>query len=175
MIKSQFFKGERLMFNQKEGVYNAVTTLIGYAHTESDEGLSLATDQKKLVKAAVAEGLFNGEIQISDAARQKYNTMELMQGYANGLVDNWLRKDKRFNEGSVYQTKNPGSRAGSGDSLLRELKKLAQVATSDEDRATVQAAIETRQAEVAAEKTKKIEIDLSIIPEELRHLIPQVG
>lgn len=163
------------MFNQKEGVYNAVTTLIGYAHTETDEALSLTTDQKKLVKAAVAEGLFGGEIQISDAASKKYHTLELMQGYANGLVDNWLRKDKRFNEGSVYQTKNPGSRAGSGDKLLTNLKKLAQVASNDEDKATIQAAIEVRQAEIAQDKSKKIEIDLSFIPEELRHLVPKVG
>lgn len=175
MIKSQFFKGERFMFNQKEGVYNAVTTLIGYAHTADDEALNLSTDQKKLVKAAVAEGLFNGEIQISDAARQKYHTLKLMQDYANGLVDNWLRKDKRFNEGKAYEIKNPGSRAGSGDKILANLKKLSSIATTDEDKANIQAAIEARQAELAQEKAKKVEIDLSVIPEELRHLVPQVG
>jgi hypothetical protein len=110
----------------------------------------------------------DGEIEMTDAARAKYHSHELMVGYCKGLLNNWLRKDLRLNGGEPYKAKNPGSRQGSGDAVIRELKKLKmRVGDNAEAIAKVNTAIATRQAELA----KPIEIDEKHIPEGLRHLL----
>jgi hypothetical protein len=160
------------MLNQKEGVYTAIVNVLGFE--PNGETVVLTDTQRKEVKEIITQGFLNDEIQMTSDAKAKYAEHDKMYAYVGGLLNNWLRKDTRLNGGDKYQPRNPGSRAGSGDKLLTELKKLLKIADQTEH-AAIQAAIETRQNELTANKAKKIEIDMSVIPEELRHLIPQVG
>ncbi len=145
--------------NQKEAVYTAITILLD---GEPENPCVLDSEQKKLVVAEVITMFEKGDVTLSHPVDFKK--------YVPGLVNNWLRKDKRLNGGSTYQIKNPGSRAGAGDSKLKNLKRMLTV-VKEEDKAKVQACIDTRQAEIKAEKAKDIEIDAEQIPEELRHLL----
>lgn len=160
------------MLNQKEGTYKVIVAVLGYE--PNGEQVQLTDGQRKEVIETVADQFLAGEIQMTADARAKHDTREKMIIYSRGLVNNWLRKDTRLNGGDKYQPKNPGSRAGSGDKVLANLKKLLKVADQTEH-AAIQAAIEARQEELTAEKAKKVEIDLSVIPEELRHLVPSAS
>ncbi len=132
------------------------------------------SEQRKQIIELVAADLFEGRAEFSDDAKAKYPTLEKIKGYTSGMVSNWLRKDTRLNEtGGKYEIKNPGSRAGQGDAVLKNLKALQDSLTEQEHKDAVQVKIDERMAEIASTKAKKtVTIDVSQIPEELRHLIP---
>ena len=156
-------------FNQKEGVFGAVCSVLG---AESfDAAVELNSDQRKQVIEIVTEGLMAGEIEMTDAAREKHNDESKMRTYTNGLVSNWLRKDKRLNGNVKHEIKNPGSRAGSGDKVVAELKKLRSTLTDPGQIAAVDHEIEKRINAIKAERAKSVEIDTSLIPEDLLDLV----
>lgn len=156
------------MKNQKDGVFNAVCAVLECE--EFSEAVKLSTEQRATVIGMVTEGLLAGEVSMSDEARAKHGDEAKMRAYTNGLVSNWLRKDKRLNGGEKYEIKNPGSRAGAGDKVVRELRKLLKTVTG-EHKTAVQEEIDKRLAKLSTAKTVTINIDQ--IPEELRHLVNQ--
>jgi hypothetical protein len=157
------------MLNQKEAVFNAVSSVLG--QDSFDQACELTKEQRATVIEMVAEGFANGEVEMSDAARAKYSEHSKLKTYTNGLVSNWLRKDKRLNGGVKHTIQNPGSRAGSGDKVIKELKKLRSTLTEQEQIEAVDAEIEKRLASIKAEKAKNVEIDTSLIPDDLLDLI----
>ncbi len=121
----------------------------------------------------MCNGFTEGEIELKDESKAKMSEDDKWLGkYVSGLVNNWMRKDKRFNGGVQYVAKNPGSRAGSGDGVLKELRKLEKIHAEEPDTlAEIKKYIVERQDEIRADKTKAIEVDLSKIPAGLRSLI----
>lgn len=121
-------------------------------------------------KAKVREILFtafrSGQVEYKASFQAKVNDDSELRKYISGLVNNWIRKAKEFNNGQAYVAKNPGARAGAGDSKVKEMKKLLQVTTDPQARAIIQAAIDSRVAELKAEKNE-VEIDYNAIPAEL--------
>lgn len=87
--------------------------------------------------------------------------------YIPGLVNNWLRKDKRLNGGVKYEAKNPGSRSGSADESVQAMRALLSVTTDPEAKIEIQKAIEARVAELKP----KVVIKVENLPESLRHLV----
>jgi hypothetical protein len=158
-----------MTISQKEAVFNAVCSVVG--QDSFDEAVSLTKEQRSEVINIVAEGLQQGEVNFSEQAQAKHDTFEKVQKYTNGLLTNWLNKDLRLNGNIPHQIKNPGSRAGSGDSVLRELRKLRSTITDAQQQAAVDIEIDKRLAQIQAEKAKKVEIDMDLIPEELRALV----
>lgn len=156
--------------NQKEGVFSAVCAVL-----ESDEfgaAVELTSEQRATVIEIVTAGLLDGEISMTTDARAKHDDEAKMKGYTNGLVSNWLRKDKRLNGNTIYEIKNPGSRTGAGDTVIRELRKLLKTVTGDHKDA-VQREIDKQLAKIQAEKAKTVTINIDQIPKELRHLVNQ--
>ena len=123
-----------------------------------------------VVRSEICDGFEEEQIQMSDNAKAKYigNPTE-MKKYVNGLVNNWIRKNKEFNNGNEYVIKNPGSRSGSGDESVKEMRKLLKTVTDPETRASIQTAIDERIAEIAPEKV--ITINKDALPEHLRNLV----
>lgn len=156
-------------FNQKEGVFQAVCAVT--EQDSFDSAVELTKEQRSSVIEIVTQGLMAGEIDFSDAARAKYDTEAKVKTYTNGLVSNWLRKDKRLNGGVKHQIKNPGSRAGAGDPILKNLKLFRSTLTEPDHIAAVDAEIEARQAALKTERAKKVDIDMSLIPDDLKDLI----
>jgi hypothetical protein len=158
-------------FNQKNGVFAAIEAVLSEAGKGIDGKVELTKDERHAVVQMVTTGLFAGEIEMKDEARAKYDTEEKMRGYAGGLVNNWLRKDDRLNGGVDYVPKNPGSRLGSGDAVVKELKKLRSTLTDASEIQAVEAEIEKRMQAIQAEKAKKVEINDALIPDDLKHLL----
>ncbi len=160
--------------SQKECVFAAVTALLeeqGRKHElDSKQPITLSkTDRATVVSMVVAA---RSEMQLSAEADAKFDTEPKFKDYVVGLVNNWLRKDTRLNGGSKYETKNPGSRAGQGDDIMKSLKALrATVADKPEQAALVDIEITKRAAEIQASKAKPTTINIDALPEHLRHLV----
>jgi len=149
--------------SQKDAVFNAITEVIGETRTEeTTTPLTLTKDQKASVREILIEGFENDEIEIK-------NGQEDIKKYVNGLLNNWMRKDKRFNGNVSYKAKNPGSRVGQGDAIVKNLRLLLKTDVNDEAKIEINQAIQDRLAELKPEK--KVDIDASVIPEHLQHLI----
>ena len=157
------------MLKQKTAVFNATCSVL--EQSSFDDIVELSKEQRASVISIVTAGFQAGEVELSDAAQAKFDTEAKVKTYTNGLVSNWLRKDKRLNGNVQHTVKNPGSRAGSGDPVIRELKKLRSTFTETAQIAAVNAEIESRMATIQAEKAKNVEIDMSLIPDDLKELL----
>lgn len=163
------------MQNQRTGVYNAIVAFCDENNVAFEDGMEFVPtkEQRTEIIALVAAAFEAEEITMSEEAKEKYNNLAKLKSYSNGLVSNWLRKDPRLNGNVKHEIKNPGSRAGSGDPVIKELRKLKKTLTSGSAEFTaVDQEINKRLEKVQAEKAKKVTIDVDQIPEELRHLIP---
>ena len=158
--------------SQAEAVFRAVCQV---TEQESfDTVVTLSDDQRSSVIAIVSEGLTDGSVFLADTEsnKEKLSSKSEMKKYVGGLVSNWLRKDKRLNGGTKYEAKNPGSRTGSGDEQIKNLKALKTLFMSQGETAkiaVVDQAIAKRNAEIAAERAaSKIQaIDYSVLDPEL--------
>ena len=149
---------------QRTAVYNAVINVMG----EREGKYEPSDNERADIIMIVAEGLAQGTVDFSDEARAKYDSPAKIKSYTSGLVSNWLRKDTRLNGGTKYVPKNPGSRVGQGDPQLKALRQLSKTITDESKLELLNAKIEERKAEIAAEKAKKIEVDLNALPQDLR-------
>jgi hypothetical protein len=112
-------------------------------------------------------GFKDGSIDLKGGVETKYPTDQALKTYVSGLMSNWYRKGKELNGNVEYVAKNPGSRAGSSDPQLRELKKVLSQVTTDDDKAMIQGYIDARLSELNAAKSKAKPIDFSVLPAEL--------
>lgn len=127
-------------------------------------------------KASVRDCLFtmfrDGSVSYKAEFQAKVDDDSELKKYISGLVNNWIRKYKGFNNGQVYKAKNPGSRQHIGDEQLKELKKLATQFSHDEAAMTeITEAIAKRTSELAAEKAKTVAINIDALPDSLKHLV----
>ena len=149
--------------NQGEAVFQAVSQVF-----ESGAVIPPTSQwtegQKEKVNAIVFSFFKSGEA----VHKANPNDTALMK-YIPGLVNNWVRKDKRLNGGIKYEAKRPGSRSGSGDESVKAMRSLLAVTTDSKARAEIQAEIERRLADL---KPKTV-IDAAKLPESLRYLVAQ--
>lgn len=159
--------------NQRSATVNTILSVlsehgINYElNGETPVSKVLTDTMKSQVREILFTAFRNGEVEYKASFQSKVNDDSELKKYISGLVNNWIRKAKEFNNGQAYQAKNPGIRAGSGDSKVKEMKKLLTVTTDPQAKAIIQAAIDERVAELKAEK-QDIEIDYNAIPAELR-------
>lgn len=142
----------------------------------TDVKLVATKEDKKQIATKIAEAMIEGTVELSDNAMAKYgeSVESLTNKYVVGMVTNWFNKSLDLNGGTKYETKNPGSRAGSGDALIKEmrlLKKQLQEIGNHEGVAKVEAAINERVAQLKSTNTKTVTINPDNIPEHLRDLI----
>ena len=132
---------------------------------------SVLTDSdKENVRNTLFSMFRNGQVELSSDASDKFSDDSKLKAYISGLVNNWIRKAPEFNGGMKYQAKNPGSRQGSGDQQVREMKKLLSATQDPTTKAVIQSEIEKRLGEIKVTKAA-VEIDSSKLPESLRHLV----
>lgn len=151
------------MMNQKEAVYQAVINTIGLP----DDGCAVGAtkEQRAVLNNILCEGFKAGSISYDGAIPEDKE----LRAYVSGLVSNWLRKDNRLNGGVKYTAKNPGSRTGSTDPQVKAMRLLLATKTDAAEREEIQAFIDERVAEL--KPSKSVEIDVSALPEELKHLV----
>lgn len=161
------------MKSQREATVNAILSVLEERGVNYELGGNtnvsdvLTSEDKKKVQTILSTGFNKGEIQLASEAASKYvgNTSE-MNKYVSGLINNWVRKFPDFNAGSKYEAKNPGSRAGTGDEQVKEMRKLLKVTTDAEAKTVIQSAIDSRLAEI--KPATKVEVNFDAIPAELR-------
>lgn len=146
--------------SQGEAVYQAVRTVF------PDGAVPSTTEWSSTQKESVHELVFQMFKEKLTIHKSNPDDAALLK-YIPGLVNNWVRKDKRLNGGTVYTAKKPGSRQGSGDEMTRNMKALLATLDDPDQKREVQAAIELRLSQLKP----KVTVDASMIPENLRHLI----
>lgn len=157
---------------QKEAVLKAIGSVLAENNRSISDGekVELSKDERAKVIDIIFTGFKNEEIELS----VEYPESDL-KAYTSSLLNNWLRKAKELNGGNRYVAKNPGSRAGQQDEMLKNLRlllKAKQAAQAPKEQLEqIQVAIDQRLAEVRASKVKTPEIDISALPEKLRHLV----
>ena len=162
--------------SQKQAVRNAIFSVL----EEKNESFELNgstsinevfnSDDKAKARDILFAGFKNAEIEYKESFQTKVDDDAELKKYVSGLLNNWMRKDKELNCGEVYKAKNPGSRAGSQDEKVKEMRKLLKVTTDPAAQAMIQEAIDARIAEIKPAKT--VSIDASALPEHLKHLVP---
>lgn len=154
--------------SQKEAVYNAVTSVLSENNISISEGTDFSTLMTRELRSQVNQILFEGFRGGSIELDREFSDTDL-KAYVSGLQSNWLRKDKRLNGNTQYVAKNPGSRVGSTDPSLKAMRALLSTLTTESEKAEVQGYIDAKVAEIQATKnTKKVNIDISALPAELR-------
>ncbi len=148
------------MMNQRDAVFAAVCSVLGGVPQGQVE---LKGEQKKAVHEAVVVGFLTGQIELKGD-----RSPEWIAKYVPGLVNNWVRKDKRLNGNTEYVAKNPGSRSGAGDEMLKNLRALLAVNPDPKARKEIQSAIDKRMEELKP----KLSIDINNLPEHLRQFAP---
>ena len=162
--------------NQKEATFNAIVSVLEESGIKYEPGVKvdLNTDQRKTVTNMLVAGCMEGHIDMKEASRAKHDTVEKQYKYWYGTVKNWLDKDTRLNGGVKHQIKKPGSRAGQSDPQLKNMKALliqVEAAGTPEQIEAVKNEIAKRQAEIAAEKAKKVEVNIDLLPDDLKGFV----
>lgn len=162
------------MTKQKTAVCNALLSVlkergVDYELNGETPINKVLTDQdKSTVRAIILEGFMSGAIDMSEQARAKYDDETKMKTYVSGVVNNWIKKNPEFNCGVKYKPANPGSRAGSQDEQVRNMRALLKQTNDPEAVAMIEEAIEARLAEIKPKQ--QVTIDVDQLPEHLRHL-----
>jgi len=162
-----------MSISQKQAVTNAVLSTFPDYELNGEVTLSsiLTSDTKSELRTILVEGFEAGEIVMSEQAQVKYIGNPVgMAKYVSGLLDNWVRKNPEFNSGSKYITKNPGSRAGSGDDQVRAMRALKKTTTDVAVLAEIDKEIASRLA-IIKPASAPVVIDVDQLPESLKHLV----
>lgn len=161
--------------SQKQAVRNAIFAVL------KDNGINyelngsvalsdvLTSDHKKSIRDILFTAFRNQEVEFRADFQSKVNDDAELKKYVSGLLNNWVRKDKEFNVGQTYEIKNPGSRSGSQDDQVKEMRKLLKITTDASAKEAIQKAIDERVATLKPDKQVSINIDA--LPEHLRHFV----
>ena len=155
--------------NQRDATCNALISVLADRGVNYEENgptpISevLTSDDKTKVRAMLFTAFRSGKIDFKSP--EKLSDDKYLKDYISGLVNNWIRKAPEFNCDTVYHAKNPGSRQGSGDEMIKEMKKLLSVTTDAEAKQVIAEAIARRQAEI---KPTTVTVNVDVLPAELR-------
>lgn len=154
---------------QKEAIYKIVCEVIG---GEPTAAVSLTDAQKDEAASKIADGLNDGSIEFSDSAKANYDTPAAVKTYARGALNNSLRRDKRLTGGAKYVPVAKGPRLPKDEQLtaLTNLKKKLEAEGDQDNLNSVEQAIESKKAELAAAKpkAKSVSVDLTNIPDDIK-------
>lgn len=163
---------------QNDAVFAATVSVLAERDFAFEDGMNakefVTKDDKAAIIAIVTQGIMNKSVAFSDEARAKHTTEAQVKSYVGGMVDNHFRKDKRLNGDTKYVTKNPGSRVGSQDEIVKNLRALKTTTSDASALAEIDGEIATRISELKALKpksTKKVTINPDLIPESLQYLL----
>jgi hypothetical protein len=160
-------------YSQKEAVYAAIVSFLEENNRSFDDGekVELSSEDRKTIVTMIVATINVGDMEFSTEAAIKHNTPEKIRNYSTGLLSNWLRKDSRLNGGVKHSIKNPGSRVGQDDELIKSLKNLKKILTSQKEIEAVDAEIEAQMEFLRAKKIKSITVNKDDIPTHLLHLL----
>lgn len=171
-----------MSFSQREAVFKATMEVLEKSGIEFVPNQTVVHDvvtkeHRSQILDIVTNMFKTGQVTFSDNAsnQKKLSDTSELRKYVSGLVSNWHNKDKSLNAGQAYQSKTPGSRQGSSDPELKELRLLrkALVARGADTKSisSVDEAIESRMQQLGQTKKVKTNVNVELLPEELRALL----
>lgn len=183
---------------QKDAVYDITKEVLAENNVEFEDKRDIIrevilpnSDMKKTISSRMYDGFTNGTIQIRDTFTGD------LKSYANSVVTNWFKKDRRFNGDIQHRPLNPGTKSIGYNKTIREVQKMlakwtnklaeektkykeadeSEIPTIDENVSKINkniAEIEETLNELIAtherEKAAKHSVNVEAIPEHLRHL-----
>jgi len=159
---------------QKDAVVEAVISVLGDSFVGGTTIVKdiITPEQKSEIKELVFNGIVSGEI---GYGKDLEDTKEIKR-YANGVVDNHVRRAKELNAGTVYKPSKEGTKR---DPQLKELNKLlnsGQFPEDGEQYAAIVSHIETRTNQLASERAAKrsgspAPVDADMLPAHLQNLV----
>ena len=164
-----------MTIKQKDAVVNAVAEVLGNDFVPFDTVVHkvITADQKQAVREIVLAGILDGGV----AYTKDITDEPTVKKYVSGLVNNHFRKAKDLNGGKTYTPTGTGSVR---DEQLRELNKLLSTGnyeTGSDKYASIQGAIASRKAELAAAKAAKqaatasAKVNMGVIPNHIIDLL----
>lgn len=157
------------MIKQRQAVESAILSVVGTLTSD------LSRTQISEVTEIVTNGIINGEVAFSDKAKNKYADRSSVSAYVRTMVKNWLRRSPDLNNGQAYVPTRTGVTRNPIIKQLQLLKNQRADSLSQEEIEAIDSAIEAEKNKKSTSskvKKEKVEtIDLSVIPENLRHLI----
>lgn len=153
------------VMTQEEAVFQAITNVCG----EQEGKFEPSKEERAQITEILVEGFKAGRITLKDTPsnNEKLADDAKLRAYCSGLQSNWLRKDERLNGGVKYQPKNPGSRAGSTDPMVKAMRTLLATKGAEmtaEEQAEVKGLIAKRVAEIKPTKV------VALTPEQIATL-----
>lgn len=149
---------------QREAVYQAVKNVFAENQLSFEDGMDVSEvvvgDFRGAVHEIICEGFRSGTIEFAPTPsnKEKLASQAKLSAYVSGLISNWVRKDTRLNGDEKYTAKNPGSRTGQSDEQMKTLRALAKQFAGTEKESLINAQIEKRKSEIAATKSKAVEL-----------------
>jgi hypothetical protein len=89
--------------NQKDAVFEVIKAMKPDQVEKPGVAVELTKEEKKAAQAKLFDGFRKGKIDYDG----EMPSDDKLAVYVQGLVSNWLRKDKRLNGGGTYQPRNP--------------------------------------------------------------------
>jgi hypothetical protein len=162
--------------SQREATFNAITIVISNNNVNFNHGQNvksvLTSSMKKAVKDALIQQFKAGKVDCTEEFRRtKLSSDSELSKYCSGLISNWIKKDPRLNGNNQYQAVNKGTRIGQSDLQVKELRKLLKITVGTDAQDQVSQALSARLDELKAAKAPQISIDVTALPEHLRHLV----
>lgn len=157
---------------QSEAVMKATLSVLNEAGKsfepkQDDIKTIISSEERAQVIEMVTAWIESGDCDFSAKAHAKYPDTQAKRGYVSGMVSNWYRKSPELNGGVKYTPKNPGSRVGSQDEEVKNLRLLLKSGQLDEDGAKlVQERIDQRIAQINAERNQ-VEVNYDALSPEL--------
>lgn len=157
--------------SQKDAVYEASIKVLKENAIDFEEGIDvlqdvLDKDMRESIVCILVESFNQDKI-----VQNKTHKGDDLKRYVSGLISNWSKKDTRLNGNTEYTIKKPGSKTGSTDPMVRELRKFLKQVRGTSHEKTVKKELTNRISQIRIEQSKNIIIDPNLIPESLRHLI----
>lgn len=159
--------------NQRTAVVNTILSVLNDRGVdyEMNGELTISEALEPTDKTKVRELLFTmfrqGLVEYKESFQSKVDDDKELKSYISGLTNNWIRKAKEFNGGQAYKAKNPGSRAGSTDPQVKEMRKLLSVTADENAKQAIQSALDAKLAEIKATK-QEVTINVEALPADLR-------
>lgn len=160
------------MLSQKECVFITIEEFFtnnGWVLSKDKKVVLSLKDKKDIIESLTNKAML-GCMSLELESKAKYHSRELMLGYCTKLLNNWLRKDIRLNGGIKFFIKNPGSKAGTSDPQIKQLKEIKSKIVDTTYVKAIDEQIGIRLSKINNGKKLK-SINKDILPEDIQSLI----
>jgi len=164
-----------MRISQKDAVYEVSMRVLEENGVIFEEGVDVLVDViDRDIRSTIVSILVESFKEDKIVMNKRHEGKNLRR-YASGLISNWAKKDTRLNGNVEYRIKNPGSRVGTTDPMVRELRKFLKQVKGTKHEEDVKKELSIRLNSIRKEQVKDIVINTNLIPDSIKHLVKNRG